>query len=49
MKALVVPTEIPGLYDVHVEDGRDLTDMTIGQLQFLKQSGVDLLMPRFMK
>jgi hypothetical protein len=45
MKALVVPTDIPGLYNLHVEDGRELTDITIGQLKFLQQSGLDLLMP----
>lgn len=46
-KALITETDIPGLYNVHVDDGRELTDVTIGQLKFLAQAGVDLLIPPF--
>jgi hypothetical protein len=43
MRALVSPTDIPGLYDVEIEDGRQLTDITEGQLVFLKTAGLDLV------
>jgi hypothetical protein len=41
--ALVSSTDIPGLFDLDVDDGRHLTDITVGQLRFLAQAGVRLV------
>ena len=43
MKAIVLSTDCPGLFDIQVEDGRILSDLTIGQLyDVVSRYGFDL-------
>lgn len=44
--ATVRETDIPGLYDVSIDDGRELADVTLGQLRSLVWQGVTIGPPR---
>lgn len=45
VKGIVTPASgwIPGLYDVKLDDGCDLRDLTTGQLRHLAWQGIELV------